>query len=212
MGSAMRMLNMISISWSAGIVPSKELAGIPIGTSLGDFERSLSEYLVDAERRLYKFDGGPLLVMEKWFDPDGNGGLSFSVYDRDLTNWKFFFPSPDHAGADPRALNVIVKAGKVFAVKVWMFEKYEEGGRPLNSYKGKLPGGIGLGDKVSDILPYAELEFDDVEEWFYTDSEYGGLEVSGHGVELEEDPEQIIMALTVIKDSPFVRSSKDGGR
>lgn len=73
----------------------------------------------------------------------------------------------------------------------------------MNSYQGKLCGDIGLGDPVDDLLKYTELEFDNAEEWFYTDKEYGGLEVTGYGSDLNDEPGQMIMALTVIEESPF---------
>ena len=78
----------------------------------------------------------------------------------------------------------------------------------MNSYQGRLCGDIGLGDPVHDLLKYTELEFDNAEEWFYTDKEYGGLEVTGYGSDLNDEPGQMIMALTVIEESPFDRFSK----
>ncbi|EPN31185.1 hypothetical protein A244_38005, partial [Pseudomonas syringae pv. actinidiae ICMP 18807] len=44
---------------------------------------------------------------------------------------------------------------------------------------------IGLGSLVSELLPYTQLEFDEAEEWFYTDDKYGEVEVTGLGVPLE---------------------------
>jgi hypothetical protein len=61
-----------------------------------------------------------------------------------------------------------------------------------------LPEGIGLGGLVSDLLSFTALEFDEAEEWFYTDEDYGGLEVTGWGVFLEDHPNQVITALCVI--------------
>lgn len=71
---------------------------------------------------------------------------------------------------------------------------------PTRSYQGKLPEGIGLGDYVKDILPYTALEFDSAEEWFFADSSYGGLEVTGLGadIDLNDEPDQKISALCVI--------------
>jgi len=199
----MNYLDRFSIAWDAPVIPSKELAGIPLGIAIEEFECVLSQYLIDAEKCLYQFDGAPVLVLEKGFDSNGDGGYGFSVYNKKLTNWRLYFSTPDHAGADPRALNVIVRSWKVYAVKAWMFENLKEGSRPVNSYRGKLCGGIGLGDLVRDLLAYTELEFDNAEEWFYTDKNFGGLEVSGYGVDLNDEPDQMIMALTVIEESPF---------
>lgn len=55
-----------------------------------------------------------------------------------------------------------------------------------------------MGSLVSDLLPFTSLEFDSAEEWFYTDQDYGGLEVTGWGVPLEDHPDQIVTALCVI--------------
>jgi hypothetical protein len=87
----------------------------------------------------------------------------------------------------------------VRAVKVWHFEKLKEGEVPKNIYRGKLPENIGLGDQVCDLLPYAKLVYDSAEELFYSDSEYGALEVTGYG-DLDEYPEQVIMAISIISE------------
>ncbi|WP_218173458.1 hypothetical protein [Pseudomonas gingeri] len=189
------------ISWRAGIVPSQSLAGIPLGISVEDFEKNLSRYVIDESRGLYKFQGSPILTLGKELDSNGDGGYGFSVFDRELTGWRLYFSTSDHAGADPRALYVIVRSWKVFAVKVWMFENLRLEELPVNSYAGKLQEGIGLGDLVSEFLKYTELDFDDAEEWFCTDENYGGLEVTGYGGDLSESPDQTIRALTVISRS-----------
>jgi hypothetical protein len=188
------------ISWRAPVVPAKSLAGIPLAISVAEFEKVLGFYLVDENKAIYQFEDSPVLSMAKGIDSDGNGGYGFSVFDRDLTNWRLFFNTPEHAGADPRALYVIVRSWKIYAVKAWLFEKYGEGGGPVNSYKGKLACGIGLGDVLSDLLAYSNLEFDAEEEWYVASDGYSGLEVSGYGVSLEESPRQVIMALAVLID------------
>jgi len=195
------------ISWGARIVPSESLAGIPLGISIEGFEKILSRYMIDKSGSLYRFDGAPVLVMEKSLDSNGDGGYGFSVFDRELTNWRLYFNSPEHAGANPRALDVIVRSWEVFAVKVWMFENLRSGEKIVNSYAGKLSEGVGLGSLISDFLAFTELEFDDAEEWFYTDQNCGGLEVSGYGGDLNDWPNQVVTALAVIKESQFSPAS-----
>ncbi|MCG6574493.1 hypothetical protein EGM97_07230 [Pseudomonas sp. AF32] len=167
-------------------------------TSVAEFEMVLDRYVVDKNKMLYQFDGSPVLSMAKGIDSNGDGGFGFAVHGRELTNWRLFFNTPEHAGANPRALYVIVRSWKVYAVKVWMFEKYKEGGRPVNSYRGKLTCNITLGDALIDLFSCVELEFDSEEEWYVAKGIYGGLEVSGYGESLEDNPDQVVMALTVL--------------
>jgi len=136
------LLDDFTVSWEGQIIPSKSLAGIPLGISIEDFERGIDKYLVDGDKSLYKFINSPILSLGKEFDSNGDGGYGFSVNDLELTNWRLYFNSPDHAGVNPRALYVIVRSWKVYAVKAWMFENLKEGDRPVNSYRGKLCGGI----------------------------------------------------------------------
>lgn len=193
-----------SISWTAEIIPSQSIAGIPIGVSVENFDRVLGKYLVDESKGLYRFEGSPVLSSEKYFDANGNGGYGFSVFDLELTRWRLYYDRPDHAGVDSRAFHVLFRAGKVFAIKVWLFESLRVGENPSSSYAGKLKEGIGLGDLVRDFLAYTELEYDSAEEWFYTDQNYGGLEVTGYSAgDLTDWPDQNIRVLTIIPNSAF---------
>ena len=139
------------------------------------------------------------LSLKKEIDGNGDGGYAFSVHDVDLTNWKLFCDSPDHPGIDLRALYVLVRSNKIYAIKAWLFEKFKIGDKPIYSYKGKLPENIGLGDPVSKLLKFTRLEFDDAEELLIAAPSYGGLEIDAYGVSLEDEPEQIIMALAVVE-------------
>jgi len=190
----------ILISWTAPIIPSHSLAGIPLGLLASEFESSLEKYLIDPHCSTYKFEGSPELVMEKHIDLNGNGGFGFGVCNLELTNWRLYYDSPNHPGVNPNALTVIVRSWKVYAVKVWQFESTREGELPVYSYQGKAPIEIGLGNYVKDLLSFSNLAFDNSEEWFYTDSTYGGLEVTGLGadIDLQDDSEQRISALCVI--------------
>lgn len=189
-----------TISWQAPILPAKSLAGIPLMTSVAEFEMVLGRYVVDKDKMLYQFDGSPVLSMAKGIDSNGDGGFGFAVHDRELTNWRLFFNTPEHAGANPRALYIIVRSWKVYAVKVWLFEKYKEGGRPVNSYRGKLACNIGLGDALIDLVFHVDLEFDSEEEWYVAKGSNCGLEISGYGVSLEDNPDQVVTALAVLVD------------
>ncbi|MCH5488897.1 hypothetical protein [Pseudomonas syringae] len=178
-----------SISWVAPIVPSVSLAGIPLDISAEVLERVLLKYLVDASSLLYKFENSPdLLLRTHGLDELGNGGYSFSLFNDAIIN-NLLKGTP--------ALSIMVRAGKVYAVKVYDFSFSGEFAREF-VYKGVLPAGIGLGSLVSDLLSFTSLEFDSAEEWFYTDQSYGGLEVTGWGVPLEDHPDQVVTALCVI--------------
>ncbi|EPN29783.1 hypothetical protein A244_39803, partial [Pseudomonas syringae pv. actinidiae ICMP 18807] len=56
----------------------------------------------------------------------------------------------------------------------------------------------GLGSLVSELLPYTRLELDETEEFFYTDDNYGAVEITGLGVPLEDIPDQHITAICII--------------
>lgn len=188
----------IEISWRAPIKPSESLAGIPLGVHVRDLERAFAEYASDCTEGEYVFLGSPALRMEKGFDSNGDGGYGFFIVDPELTNWRLYYDRPDHLGVESRALHVLTRNWRVYAIKAWMYESLAKGDKPVNSYQGLLPEGLGLGDLIRDLLPYTELEFDEAEQWFYTGEEYGGLEVSGFCRDLDEDPDQIITALAVI--------------
>lgn len=185
------------ISWVAPIVPSVSMAGIRLGMNVDELTDLLSRYAVDVPNRLFRFEMSPILQLKR-SESDGDEVFLFSVYDRELTNWRLFFDRPDHAGANPRALAVLVRGGEVYAVKAWHFEKLKNGDRPRNIYAGKIVGHIGLGDYVADLLPYVNLTYDDAEEWLYADGEFEGVEITGWGT-LEEYPDQIIMAVSVCR-------------
>lgn len=186
-----------AISWAAPIIPSVSLAGIAIGLDIARLENMLSRYLV--EENLYQFEQSPLLQLRK-STSGGDQLFVFSVRDKDLTKWRLRFDSPDHAGVDPRALGIIVRQDRVHAVKAWQFESLKDNEKPTNSYRGQLPGNIGLGDHVSDLMAQVSLNYDDAEGVLYTGPEYGGLEITGYG-EPEDYPDQPILAITVIPNA-----------
>lgn len=170
-------------------MPSVSLAGIPLHVDADVLKCVLLGYLVDGSSSLYQFADSPVLRLKLYnLNENGDGGYSFVLSDASVINdLNKFTP----------ALSVMIKSSKVCAVKVYDFSFPGEQAQNL-IYKGALPEGIGFGGRVSDLLPFATLEFDEAEEWFYTDEDYGGLEVTGWGVSLEDHPDQIITALCVI--------------
>lgn len=199
----MKSLSNAIISWNAPIVPSCSLAGIPIGLHVEEFRKSLCFYLVDREENLYQFDSAPLLQLKHSAKLNDDETFLFNVHDRGMTNWSLYFDTPHHAGANPRALAIIIRENRIHAIKVWHFERLKKDQKPKHIYRGKLIENIGLGDLVKDLLPYTKLQYDEAEECFYTDEKYGGLEVTGYG-DLEDHPDQEIMALTVISKSAYM--------
>lgn len=185
----MTLSNYFSISWTAPVVPSASLAGIPLGANAEVLARMLLNYLVDEINQLYKFENAPSLRLKTHgLDELGNGGYSFYLFDDSVIN-ELLKGTP--------ALSIMIRCGEVFAVKVYDFSFPGELSQKF-VYKGVLPEGIGLGDLVSNLLPFTTLDFDSAEEWFYTDQDYGGLEVTGWGVPLEDHLDQVITALCVI--------------
>lgn len=188
----------IAIDWTAPIIPSVSLAGIAIGMSADAFEHNLSRYLLAGSEDLYRFEHSPVLQLKR--SQSGADGLFvFSVHDMALTNWRLRFDSPAHPAVNPRALGIIIRDGRIHAVKAWQFECVEAGQLPTACYQGKLPGHVGLGADVGELLELAELHFDDAEEVLYTGPEYGGVEITGYG-SLDDYPEQPILAITVIPE------------
>lgn len=176
------------ISWHASIIPSYALAGIPIGVCRNDFESVISRYLVGGRGSTYKFDGSPILRLEIYDRFSDRTYFHFYIYDDSVVNeLKRGLPS----------LTVMFRGGVVFAVKVYDFSFPGDSAEAL-VYSGALPGGCRLGSPVSSVLEFTSLEFDEVDEWFYADAEYGGLEITGWGVSLEDEPDQTISAICVI--------------
>lgn len=200
MGKKMSNQKEFSISWTAPILPSFSLAGIPLGATLEDLNKVIDKYLINEQKAIYQFLDSPMLYMSKKINENGDGGYGFEVQNVALTNWSLFFQSPNHFGVNKRALSILIRSGKVYAIKVWQFESLLPDQKPINSYKGRLPEGVGLGDYVRDILVFTELNFDSDEEWFCTDKSYGTLEVTGLGNnwDLNDDPDQRITALAVV--------------
>lgn len=186
----MMPLDSFSVAWDASVIPGVSLAGIPLHASAVDLETVLSKYLIDKNSLRYKFEGAPDLCLSGYsLDEVGNGGYSFSIFDSGIiSELKKGVP----------ALSILIRSGRVCAVKVYDFSFP---GEPAHSlvYKGLLSGGIGLGSLVSNLLLFTSLEFDEAEEWFYTGRDYGVLEVTGWGVPLEEQPNQLITAICVIE-------------
>lgn len=174
-----------SIEWDAPIVPGLSMAAIPLHAAYDDLDAVIAAYLIDADARLYRFEGGPDLHLERYGpDEHGIGGLLFSL------------PGGDRAG-DMAALSITIGGGVVRALKVYAL------GMPCDvvarkSYRGLAAGSIGLGSLVSDFLVFTELHFDEAEEWFCSGGDYGVLEISGWGVPLEDEPEQVVTAICVV--------------
>ncbi|UFH49559.1 hypothetical protein [Pseudomonas sp. KNUC1026] len=162
----MKNSNYFSISWTAPIVPSISLAGIPLGIDAEVLAHVFLNYLIDASTQLYEFENAPgLRLGTHSLDEFGNGGYSFSLFDESAIN-KLLKGTP--------ALSVMIRKWRVHAVKVYDFSFPGEVLQKL-VYRGLLPEGIGLGDMVSSFLAFTNLDFDSAEDWFYTDQGYGGL-------------------------------------
>ncbi|WP_080352995.1 hypothetical protein [Stenotrophomonas maltophilia] len=174
-----------SIEWDAPILPGVSMAAIPLHAACDDLDAVIAAYLIDADARLYRFERGPDLRLERYGpDEHGNGRLLFSLPGGDLA-------------CDMAALSIAIGGGVVRALKAYAL------GMPWDvvarkSYRGLAVGSIGLGRRVSDFLGFTELHFGEAEEWFCGAGDHGVLEVSGWGVPLEDEPEQIVTAICVV--------------
>ncbi|MBD9579330.1 hypothetical protein IB260_28675 [Pseudomonas sp. PDM23] len=181
------MSDNFEISWDAPIVPGASLAGVPIGISKKCLDLVLPRYLTDSNE--FKFLRGPLLCLESYFDDeDGDGILYFNLSDRSVIS-KFKREMP--------ALSMMFREGRLYAIKAYDFSFPGDMAEPL-IYQGRLPGEIGLGSLVADLLSFSELEYDDNEQWFYTDENFGVMEITGWDVPLDYRPDQRIYALCII--------------
>ncbi|MCF3481046.1 hypothetical protein GUV60_13525 [Stenotrophomonas maltophilia] len=174
-----------AIDWDAPIVPGVSMAAIPLHASYGDLDAAIAAFLIDADAQLYRFKDGPDLRLERYGpDEHGNGGLLFSL------------PGGDPTG-DMAALSITIGDWGVRAIKVYAL------GMPWDvvarkSYRGLAAGSVGIGSLVSDFLGFTELHFDEAEEWFCSGGQYAALEISGWGVPLEDEPEQVVTAICVV--------------
>ncbi|MCJ2370342.1 hypothetical protein [Pseudomonas sp. RGM 3321] len=177
------------ISWKAPIIPCKSLAGIPMHASAKLLKSVLARYVVDEEGLLYQFGDSPILKVEI-YEPDSNGdsGYAFSLSDDTVIN-RLLKGKP--------ALSISLRSDRVTFIKIYNFS-FSGDTAQNHIYKGTLPRGIGLGSLVSELLPYTRLELDETEEFFYTDDNYGAVEITGLGVPLEDIPDQHITAICII--------------
>ncbi|MGF6171432.1 hypothetical protein M2426_005065 [Pseudomonas moraviensis] len=178
----------VSISWVATILPGRSLAGVPLGLAAPDLETWLAMYAIDEAKTLYKFEEGPILRLTKCDNRKGEVGYVFYLYDNSVINSnKFGIP----------ALSIMLKCNKVFALKVYDFSFPGEAASAF-VYQGSLTSNIRLGSNVAELKKITSLDFDKGEGWFITDEKFGLIEVSGWGVPLEEEPQQLITAICVI--------------
>lgn len=115
----------LSISWNAPIISSHSIAGIPLGLDVDDLNELLQIYLLERGNNLCQFSESPVLNLKKITNVDGTETYLFSVNQRDLTNWHFFFDSPDHAGANPRALGIVIREKKCMQLRYGILKNLE---------------------------------------------------------------------------------------
>lgn len=187
----------INISWKSPIIPSKSLAGIPIGIENGLFQHVLEQYLVDSENKIYEFNYSPALILDEYIlDDNGNGYYHFVLNDPKLTGRGN--PTQLRDSFYSRVLNIGVVNNHIAAIKTWAFEVLvKDDQKSIHSYMGKTKEGLGLYSPLIDFLNYSELVFDEGESFFYTDGAYGNLEITGYGQTLEDYPDQVVMAIAV---------------
>lgn len=175
-------------SWRAPVVPGVSMAGIPLGMSGERFQHVLAGYRVGAHSGRYRFAEGPELVARGGIDEAGNGGYAFSLADKECV---------DELMSMTPALSVGVRDGTVWVIKAYDFSFKGDAAEPL-IYQGKLPGGLGLGDKLSNASAFCALEFDDAEDWFCAQWGEGRVELSGWAGTLLDQPDQLITAIAVL--------------
>ncbi|WP_241776765.1 hypothetical protein [Stenotrophomonas sp. DDT-1] len=90
-----------------------------------------------------------------------------------------------------------IRGGVVRAIKVYALGMSGDV-VARKSYRGLAAGSVGIGSLVSDFLGFTELHFDEAEEWLCSGGDYGVLEISGWGVPIEDEPEQVVTAICVV--------------
>lgn len=72
-------------------------------------------------------------------------------------------------------------------------------GHEALAYKGKLFGEVALGSPVSELLRFGEIEYDDVEEVFFS-NQWSGIEVGGAGAcDLLTNPGQFVTSFKIYR-------------
>ena len=146
----MMPLDSFSIVWDASIIPGVSLAGIPLHASAVDLEAVLSKYLTDKNSSLYRFEGAPELCLSRYgLDDRGNGGYSFSIFDDEIVS---------ELKKGVPALSVLIRSGRVYAVKVYDFSFPGEPAHRL-VYKGLLSECIGsLNEIVGQAKALSQID------------------------------------------------------
>ncbi|MCP6133951.1 hypothetical protein NL393_32755, partial [Klebsiella pneumoniae] len=86
---------------------------IPLRASAVDLEAVLSKYLTDKNSLRYRFEGAPDLCLSGYgLDERGNGGYSFSIFEDEIFG---------ELKKGISALSVLVRSGRVCAIKVYDF-------------------------------------------------------------------------------------------
>lgn len=161
------------LDWAAPVEPGRGMLGLTLGLSLASVRTLLGE-----DGKVVTFPNSPRLTVD--YSKRGVVYLHASDLGEPTYEWQ----------------NVVARL---------IFEEDEltgiivlgDRGNEAFAYKGKLFGKIGLGSSVSELLAFGSIEYDDVDEVFFSD-QWSGIEIGGAGAcDLSGNPEQVITLFKV---------------
>lgn len=163
------------IDWAAPVVPGHGMLGLTLGMTLDSVRDLLGE-----DGSIIEVSNSPRLTVD--YSKSGAvllraSDLGSSTYDWQNVVARMLFEGNELTG-------IIVLGDR---------------GNEAFAYKGKLFGRVGLGAPVSELLEFGPIEYDDVDEVFFSD-QWGAVEIGGAGAcDLSANPAQVVTSLKVYR-------------
>ncbi|WP_157654110.1 hypothetical protein [Burkholderia ubonensis] len=168
---------MEKFDWDAPIEPGRKMLGLTLGLGISAVRKFLGGGGVYSHL-VTDFHHSPRLVAD--CSKDGVILLRSKDMGDVIYDWQ----------------NVLARLVFEHDVLTSIIVQSREGGEAYR-YKGKLLNKVGLGSPVADLLEIFPLEYDDIDEVFYSD-EVAGLEVGGSSAcDLSEDPFQVVTFIRI---------------
>ena len=169
---------MNEMNWGAPIEAGRSMLGLTLGLSAETLDEILRKSTVRGDHTI-SFMNSPYILFER--SKDGNVLLRAADKAGDVYEWQ-------------NLLGRLVLSGGVLSSIVVDAQLADE----AYQYRGKLFGKIGLGSRVSDLLEFCRLDYDDVEEVFRPVGGLSGLEIGGStACDLSDNPDQVVTFIRV---------------